>query len=1058
MYMDAKNRNALFLSWFGVLFTTLAITFSGFAQTQLPNARDDATAPVANTSTTADFYVALNGNDTWPGTLSQPFLTVDRARLAVQALKQNVSGRTITVFIRGGTYYLPSTWTFTSLDSGTSTTPILYANYPGEIVILSAGRRLTGWIQNANGSWQTTLPSGTYFTQMWINGSRRYRPRTTPTSYLYITGEFSTTGSSTTVNQLSYATPPPGGVPSTMANLADVELINFEAWDVAHMRISSVNISTQRITTTASITKNAIYLGFIPGHHFLLENVKEALKQPGQFYLDRPTEVLTYLPKAGETITNTTIVAPRLLNVLTASNLSNVTFQGLTFSHSDWQVPAAGYLGAQADSGIPAAVSLTNPNGVVFEQDTISHVGAYGIEFLQTGVAAGTSSYLAQFRDGLLTDLGGGGIRIGKRVTSCNTNDKVPQNVYIANNMITGGGRVAPAGYAILVGDAHHVMIEHNEIYDFYNNGIGVGFNWDYACNLAHDNVVQFNSLHDLGQGVTSDLGGVYYLSGINTGNKVLNNKVHDITHDPAGYGGWGLYADQGAMEVLFQNNLVYRTTDTSLHVNSAATAPPISGTPPNVFKNNILAYGAMGAMDRHNDTTFLSFLFENNIFYYNQAAIQYGYWYCQGKAVCTDYFQFDNNLYFDAGVSGGQPSQPFFKTPSTAPNVTQQPTPITPLTLQQWQSQGEDLRSLFADPLFIDPTPGTDNYTLESSSPAFTLGFVAFDPSQAGVLSTFPFKAPLNPPAFPLLTTPIVNFNLTATPASQTVTQGGKVTYSAAIGAVNGFTGTVRFAASGLPTGATASFSPTSVSGSGVSTLTVSTNSSTPNGTYPVTITATSGTLQHTAQVTLVVSAATLPDFSLAVTPASRTIAQNANNTYTLTVSPLNGFNGVVTFAASGLPAGGSANFAPTSITGSGSTTMTLACTGTTVPGNYTVTVIATSGSIQHTTTVALTITGFSLSVSPTSQQVTGGSAATYTATVTDLNGYSATETMSVTGVPSGATATFSPSSISGSGTATLKVQTATSTPTRAYTLTIKATSSSGSLYHTSVVSLSVQ
>src|SRR6266581_4843155 len=61
-----------------------------------------ATAAGPNTSTTADFYVAANGNDSWPGTLAQPFRTVDRARIAVQALKAHVSGRTITVLIRGG--------------------------------------------------------------------------------------------------------------------------------------------------------------------------------------------------------------------------------------------------------------------------------------------------------------------------------------------------------------------------------------------------------------------------------------------------------------------------------------------------------------------------------------------------------------------------------------------------------------------------------------------------------------------------------------------------------------------------------------------------------------------------------------------------------------------------------------------------------------------------------------------------------------------------------------------------------------------------------------------
>jgi hypothetical protein len=312
-------------------------------------------------------------------------------------------------------------------------------------------------------------------------------------------------------------------------------------------------------------------------------------------------------------------------------------------------------------------------------------------------------------------------------------------------------------GFGVLVGDAHHVLVEHNEISDFYNNGIGVGFNWDYGCNRAHDDVVQFNSIHNLGQGVTSDLGGVYYLSGINTGNKILNNKVYDIENDPAGYGGWGLYTDEGTMGVLVENNLVFRTMDASLHVNSATTAPP-APAPPNTFKNNILAYGIRGAMARHNDTTFLSFVFENNIFYYDKPPIQYGYWYCEGKTVCTDYFQFDDNLYFNKSVSGGQPSMPFFKTSSFPANGGEQP-PVTGLTFQQWQSQGEDKDSLFADPLFVNATPGTDNYNLNSSSPAFKLGFVAFDPTQAGRLPTATLKAPVSAPAYPLLTTSITNF-----------------------------------------------------------------------------------------------------------------------------------------------------------------------------------------------------------------------------------------------------------------------------------------------------------
>src|SRR4249919_146956 len=86
-------------------------------------------------------------------------------------------------------------------------------------------------------------------------------------------------------------------------------------------------------------------------------------------------------------------------------------------------------------------------------------------------------------------------------------------------------------------------------------------------------------------------------------------------------------------------------------------------------------------------------------------------------------------------------------------------------------------------------------------------------------------------------------NFSITATPASQTVTAGAGTSYTATVAASGGFTGVVTFSVSGLPTGASASFNPTSVTGSGSSSMSVSTSTTTPAGTYTITITGTSGT-----------------------------------------------------------------------------------------------------------------------------------------------------------------------------------------------------------------------
>ena len=189
--METRN-GCLLRHLVGVLFIAAGIL--GSAKAQTPDFPDVAPENITNATNSADFYVALNGNDAWPGTLTQPFRTVDRARVAIKSLKARVSGRTLIVRIRRGTYYLPSTWTFSSEDSGTRATPILYTNYPGETAVISGGRQITNWSLGTNGSWKATLPAGVYFTQLWVNGARRYRPRTTPSGYLYITGEYSTTG------------------------------------------------------------------------------------------------------------------------------------------------------------------------------------------------------------------------------------------------------------------------------------------------------------------------------------------------------------------------------------------------------------------------------------------------------------------------------------------------------------------------------------------------------------------------------------------------------------------------------------------------------------------------------------------------------------------------------------------------------------------------------------------------------------------------------------------------------------------------------------------------
>jgi len=196
-------------------------------------------------------------------------------------------------------------------------------------------------------------------------------------------------------------------------------------------------------------------------------------------------------------------------------------------------------------------------------------------------------------------------------------------------------------------------------------------------------------------------------------------------------------------------------------------------------------------------------------------------------------------------------------------------------------------------------------------------------------------------------------DFSLSASPASQTVVQGGTTSFTATVTANASFSGTVSLSLSGLPAGATASFSPASISTSGSSTLSVSTSTSTPAGSYPLTVTSTSGSLVHTASVTLVVSG----DFSLAVTPSNITVTRGSNAAYTVTIAAGSGFSGSVSLSVSGLPRRTSASFNPSSINTSGSSTLTVSTNHKAPTGTFTLTITAATSGTSHSQTVTLTL-----------------------------------------------------------------------------------------------------
>jgi hypothetical protein len=207
-----------------------------------------------------------------------------------------------------------------------------------------------------------------------------------------------------------------------------------------------------------------------------------------------------------------------------------------------------------------------------------------------------------------------------------------------------------------------------------------------------------------------------------------------------------------------------------------------------------------------------------------------------------------------------------------------------------------------------------------------------------------------------------------------------------------------------------------------------------------------------------------TSPDFALSASPTSLSVTQGSSASSTVSTSVSNGFNSSVALSISGLPSGVTASFSPASIAapGSGSSTLTFTASSTATTGTFNTTVSATGGGITHTTVIPVTVNAatapnFTLSASPTSLSVAAGSSGTSTISTTVSGGFNSAVSLSASGLPSGVTAAFNPTSIAapGSGSSTLTFTAASTAAAGTSTITINA--SGGGVSHSTTVSLTI-
>ncbi len=662
------------------------------------------------------FHVAPDGNDRWTGRLERPnaeetdgpLRSLAGARDAVRRLKRE--GPLVEpahVVFADGVYPFLGTVTFTADDSGTEACPIVYKAAPGATPVFSGGKRITGFQAGEGGVWQVHIPEAAAgdwtFEQLWVDGRRATRARS-PNRFYYYTPE-----------SVAYGVDPATGEPGVIdrrafrarrkditpllnvpeAELGNVTVVVYHSWEASRCRVAHIDSEANNVFITHPMPWPFNRWGERQRYH--LENFRAAIDAPGEWFLD-PDGTLYYMPRPGEDMATTEVIAPAGAQpfiefageLAPGRPVEHITLCGLAFRHGQYLLPANGHGDPQAAVTIPAAIMADGAQHIAIERCEVGHVGTYGIWFHR-------SCRDCRVQQTLLHDLGAGGMKIG---VGWRADLADPANhtshIVLDNNIVHGGGRIFPGAVGVWIGHSGDNRITHNDISDLFYTGISVGWTWGYRDTISKRNTVDFNRIHHIGQGVLSDMGGVYTL-GDSEGTTVSNNVIHHVySYDRYGRGGWGLYNDEGTTRIRMENNLVYNTKTGSYHQHYGKE---------NLIRNNVLVNSMDGQIQRSRVEDHTTVILERNIVYWTEGPL-FSRPHMENKDTV-----FRSNLYWK---TSGEPVR------------------FHDWTLQQWQALGKDEGSIVADPQFVDPE--NFDFRLRPGSPAAKIGFEQFDYSRAGL------------------------------------------------------------------------------------------------------------------------------------------------------------------------------------------------------------------------------------------------------------------------------------------------------------------------------------
>lgn len=592
-----------------------------------------------------------------------------------------------------------------------------------KIPVVSGGIELTGWTEtNLNGKtvWElavSEIASGDWeFKQLFVDGMRAQRSRWPKEGWF----RMEEIDNETRLDFRIEATDLEGIEIENWPDLNNVEAVMLHYWVDDRNKIESFDPESRWMSLFPPKPEYPLF-GSHPLHEagnaaYYFDNVFATLSEPGEFYVNYTSGRVYYLPKEGQTPEETTVIAPRLKELfeirgkpagpeasMVNERLWNVTFKNIGFMHTRTGLLAIhDGTGNNATNSDNAAIRYEYARKGAIEGCFFGHLGEYAIEL-------GYETTGFDIAANMFRSLSGGAIKAYQQINPEHFEHRTGWH-HLHDNDIYDFAKFWHGSPAILATANAFIRVEHNYIRNGYFNGVNVSGVGNNLLRFGHSNLIRKNHIHDIGQGILSDLAGIY-APNQNPHGLIEGNIVHDI--EARDYTSPAVYLDGSAEYWTVRGNWLYRSNTKLLNMKGWT----------HDLRDNVLAYSANKNLDRrngdlesHQSTEFPLIEreppnIENNIFIPLSGVVYSNEFYTDA---ITPWAHSDRNVMWNHGMElwAGQPE----------------------LGLEAFQSAtGQDSNSVIAEPGFAAPLRGDfriDNLASELN----TLGITSIDNTDAGI------------------------------------------------------------------------------------------------------------------------------------------------------------------------------------------------------------------------------------------------------------------------------------------------------------------------------------